>query len=144
MATKTDLLATASITIDAPVATVWNALIDPETIKRYMFGSTVTSDWRQGSPITWKGEWQGKSYEDKGVIRRIEPHRVLEYTHFSPLAGLPDVPENYHTVRIELSSAGSGTRVSLTQDNNPTEEAREHSEKNWRMMLDGLKKVVEG
>jgi hypothetical protein len=33
--------------------------------------------------------------------------------------------------------------VTLTQDNNPTEEARRHSEENWSMMLDGLKKLVE-
>jgi hypothetical protein len=33
--------------------------------------------------------------------------------------------------------------VSLSQDNNATEEARGHSEKNWAMMLDELKKLVE-
>jgi hypothetical protein len=36
------------------------------------------------------------------------------------------------------------TRVSLTQDNNATEEARPHSKKNWAMMLGGLKKFLEG
>lgn len=97
-----------------------------------------------GSEIRWKGEWEGKAYEDKGVILKIEPERTLQYSHFSPLAGLPDTPENYHTVTIELSGEGDQTRVSLSQDNNPTEEAREHSEKNWGMMLDGLKKYVEG
>jgi len=29
------------------------------------------------------------------------------------------------------------------QDNNPTEEARAHSEKNWRIMLSSLKKFLE-
>jgi hypothetical protein len=46
-------------------------------------------------------------------------------------------------VTIQLSAEGKGTRVSLTQDNNLNEEARSHSEKNWGMMLEGLKKVVE-
>jgi uncharacterized protein YndB with AHSA1/START domain len=103
----------------------------------------MSTDWREGSPITWKGEWQGKSYEDKGVVRRFEPDRTLEYTHFSPLAGLPDKPENYHTVKVTLTPEGAGTRVSLSQDNNATEQARDHSQKNWEMMLAGLKKFVE-
>jgi hypothetical protein len=78
------------------------------------------------------------------VIHQFKPNQALQYTHFSPLAGLPDKPENYHTVSIQLSIDGNGARVSLTQDNNPTEEARSHSEKNWKMMLEGLKKFVEG
>lgn len=142
-ANTTNLIARSSITIEAPPAQVWQALVTPAAIKQYMFGTNVTSDWKEGSPITWKGEWQGKAYEDKGVIRQFKPNQALQYTHFSPLAGLPDKPENYHTVSIQLSPDGNRTRVSLTQDNNPTEEARSHSEKNWKMMLDGLKKFVE-
>jgi uncharacterized protein YndB with AHSA1/START domain len=140
----TNLIARSSIAIAAPAEKVWNALVTPATIKQYMFGTTVTSDWKVGGPITWKGEWQGKAYEDKGVIRQFQPGRALQYTHFSPLAGLPDKPENYHTVTIQLSPEGNQTQVSLTQDNNSTEEARSHSEQNWATMLDGLKKVVEG
>ena len=138
-----DHIARATTTIDAPASRVWDALVDPPSIQQYMFGTNVESDWKEGSAIRWKGEWQGKAYEDKGVIRKIEPPRVLQYTHFSPLAGLPDQPENYHTVTIELNERDGRTDVTLSQDNNPTDEAREHSEKNWRMMLDGLKKFVE-
>lgn len=138
-----NLIANASIAIDASRAKVWEALVTPEAIKQYMFGTSVTSDWKEGSPITWSGEWEGTSYEDKGTILRIEPERILQYTHFSPLSGLPDKPENYHTVTIALSGEGNQTHVSLTQDNNPNEEARAHSEKNWEMMLDSLKKFVE-
>ncbi|MCC9076094.1 SRPBCC domain-containing protein [Litorilinea aerophila] len=137
-----NLIARASITINAPVERVWGALVNPEAIKQFMFGTHVVTDWREGSPITWKGEWQGKSYEDKGVILRFEPPRVLQYSHFSPLSGLPDKPENYHTVTIELSNEGNQTHVLLSQDNNATEEAREHSERNWEMMLAALKKFL--
>ena len=139
-----DLIARASTTIDAPLTAVWDALVNPEIIRRYMFGAEVTSSWKTGSPIVWKGEWEGKPYEDKGVILDVDPEHRLEYTHFSPLAGKPDKPENYHTVSIELTRGDGGVEVTITQDNNPTEEAREHSERNWSMMLDGLKKVVEG
>ena len=136
-------VAHVTTTINAPADKVWQALVTPETIKQYMFGTTVVSDWRPGSPISWKGEWQGKTYEDKGVIQRIEPGRVLEYTHFSPLSGLADAPDSYHTVTIELAEESGGTRVTLSQDNNATDEARQHSEKNWRMMLDSLKGLLE-
>jgi uncharacterized protein YndB with AHSA1/START domain len=108
-----------------------------------MFGTNVASDWKEGSPIVWKGEWKGKAYEDKGVILKLQPERMLQYSHFSPLSGQPDKPENYHTVTIELSSDEAKTLVSLSQDNNPTEEARKHSEENWKTMLANLKKFLE-
>jgi activator of Hsp90 ATPase-like protein len=67
------------------------------------------------------------------------------FSNSSPdnLSGLPDKPENYHTVTIDLMRQGDQTLVTLTQDNNPTEEAKQHSEKNWGMMLAGLKKLLE-
>lgn len=139
-----DHVAEASVTVDAARERVWDALVDPEDIEQYMFGTRVESDWEEGSAIIWRGEWEGKRYEDRGEILELEPRRRLRYTHYSPLYGEPDVPESYHTVTVELSEEGSGTLVLLTQDNNPTEEAREHSEKNWEMMLSGLKKHVEG
>jgi uncharacterized protein YndB with AHSA1/START domain len=137
------IVAHVTTAIDAPIDKVWDALVNPATIKQYMFGTDVISDWKEGGPILWKGEWQGKSFEDRGVIVRIEPKRLLQYTHFSPLAGLPDTPDNYHTVTIELSQVPPQTHVSLSQDNNPTDESREHSEKNWRAMLVALKKLLE-
>ena len=140
---ENNFIAHASVDIVATRNKVWDALVNPETIKKYMFGTNVVTDWHQGSPITWKGEWQGKSYEDKGEIRRITPPHSIQYTHFSPLSGLPDKPENYHTVTIELSTEQHHTRISLSQDNNPTEQARQHSEKNWEMMLESLKRLLE-
>ncbi|HYC62406.1 MAG TPA: SRPBCC family protein [Thermoanaerobaculia bacterium] len=138
-----DLVARASTTINAPAADVWDALVKPEKIHQYIFGTNVEWEWREGSPITFKGEWQGKPYEDRGTILRLTPSRLLQYTHFSPMAGQPDVPENDHTITIELTAAGSQTKVALSQDHNATEEERAHSEQNWTMMLDGLKKFVE-
>ena len=78
-------IAKAETTINASADKVWNALTDPELIKKYMFGTTVISDWKEGSKIIWKGEWEGKTYEDKGKILRFEPKKNLQYSHFSPL-----------------------------------------------------------
>ncbi len=137
------LVATASISINASPGKVWQALVNPDDIRQYMFGTTVVSDWHEGSPIIWKGEWQGKPYQDKGTILQLKPQRILQYSHFSPLSGVADVPENYHTVTVELSGEGSQTRVSLAQDNNASEAERLHSQQNWESMLLALKKHLE-
>jgi len=137
------IIAKASIKINAPVAIVWGALTKPKLIKRYMFGTNVFTDWQVGSSIIWRGEWKGKTYEDKGKIIKFEKERLLQYSHFSPLSGIPDISENYHTVTMELEKKGNKTSVSLSQDNNSTDEEREHSEKNWRIMLESMKKLLE-
>ena len=139
-----DHVATAAIEISASRRQVWAALTEPEQIKKYMFGSQVVTDWEQGSPIVWRGEYEGKRYEDRGEILEIEPERRLKVTHFSPLSGREDVPANYHTLAYELEQRGDRTRVSLSQDNNASEEEAEHSKGNWEKMLTGLKEVVEG
>jgi uncharacterized protein YndB with AHSA1/START domain len=113
---KSTLIAQAHITISASIANIWDALVNPEMIKQYLFGTNAVSDWKEGSPIVWKGEWEGKLYEDKGVILKLKPERVLQYSHFSPLSGELDVPEHYHTVTIELSPKGTGTLLMLSQD----------------------------
>ena len=136
-------VATAQIEIEAAPERVWDALTDPEQVKEYMFGAEVDSDFRPGSPITWRGEWEGKSFEDKGEVLAAEPGRLLEVTHFSSMSGKDDRPENYHRVRYELSAIDGRTSVELSQDGNSYAEAAEHSAKNWQAMLDGLKRVAE-
>ena len=137
-------IARATITIDAPTEKVWEALTKPELIKQYLFGTQVTTDWQVGSPITYKGVWEGKAYEDKGVVLQIEPRKSLVSSFWSSLAGLPDVPENYKTVHYELAAEGQGTSLTITQDNNDSQVEADHSEQNWKMVLDGIKKLIEG
>jgi uncharacterized protein YndB with AHSA1/START domain len=139
----TDHVATAHTEIDAPEERVWEALTDPDQIEQYMFGSRVSTDWKPGSPIVWKGEYEGKTYEDKGEVVEVERPRRLELTHFSSLSGLEDRPENYHTLVYELEERNGKTRLSLRQDNNATQEAADHSRANWEAMLTSLKEVVE-
>ena len=139
-----NLVASANLVIEASPAKVWRSLTEPEAIRHYMMGAEVKSQWQVGSEITWSGEMKGKPYQDKGEILAFDRERELAYTHFSPLAGKPDRPENCHRVTIRLEGAGGGTRVTLTQDNNPDARAQAESEKNWKAMLSGLKDYVEG
>jgi uncharacterized protein YndB with AHSA1/START domain len=139
----TGLVAKASTEIAAPAERIWKTLTDPAAIKQYFFGTNVETTWKVGAPITWKGEWEGRAYEDKGVVKTSDAPRTLAYSHFSPLTGKPDKPENYHNIVVSLVPSGRNTRVTLEQDNNGTEEERAHSQKNWETMLGGLKKYVE-
>ena len=82
-------------------------------------------------------------YQDKGVILKIEPEQILQYSHFSPLSGKADKFENYHIITIHLFGSGNTTEVLLSQDNNADDKARRESAKNWRTMLAGLKRYVE-
>lgn len=141
---NSNLVAKVETNINTSVDKVWLAFTDTNIIKQYMFGTEVQSDWKEGSSITWKGEWQGKKYEDKGKILEIKPKQKLRYSHFSPLSGLEDIPSNYHNVTIELNSHGDSTTITLSQDNNASEESKQHSEKNWNMMLASLKHLLEG
>ena len=132
-----------SVAINAPAARVWQALTRPEMVKQYLFGTQMTADWRVGGAITYRGQWQGRSYVDKGEVRIFEPEKRLQTTYFSALSGLEDKPENYSTVTYELAESKGRTTLTVTQDNNPSQESAEHSAKNWATVLDGLKKLLE-
>ena len=134
----------STIAINASASKVWDALTKPELIKQYLFGTEVTTDWKVGSPITYKGEWEGKTYEDKGKVLQVEKEKLLVSTFWSSLSALADIPENYKTVRYELSADDKGTRLTITQDNNISQEEADHSGQNWKMVLEGIKKLVEG
>jgi uncharacterized protein YndB with AHSA1/START domain len=133
-----------TVTIHATRQEVWNGLTNPEKVKEYMHGTEMSTDWKKGSPIVWRGEWKGRSYEDKGTVLAVEPQRLLKYTHWSPMGGSEDRPENYHTVTYELSGDDGKTTLTLTQDNNASqEEADKMAKDNWGPVLNGLKETVE-
>jgi uncharacterized protein YndB with AHSA1/START domain len=140
---KENFIAKASIEIEARVAAVWKALVDPEMIKKYLFGTEATSDWKIGSAITYKGIWQGKPYEDKGKILELVPNQLLKSTYWSDMSGLEDKPENYSTVAYSLSEKDGKTILVVSQDNNASKESAAHSESNWGTVLKGLKEIVE-
>jgi uncharacterized protein YndB with AHSA1/START domain len=138
------LIAKATVTINAPADRVWEALTDPKLIKQYFFGADVLTDWKEGSPILYQGTYQGKAYQDKGNVLKVEPEKLLITTHWSPLSGTPDSPENYHQVRYDIVSEKGGSQVTISQDNNASKEEQEQNANNWKMVLDGMKKLLEG
>ena len=72
-----ELTLNKSITINATVSKVWDALTNPDLIKIYFFGTECISDWKKGSTILYKGTYEGKPYEDKGNILDIEKESLF-------------------------------------------------------------------
>ena len=138
------IVATASIDIEAPATRVWAALTEPDQIAAYMFGSRVETDWEVGHPITWNGEWEGKPYQDKGEVVAVDEPNRLEVTHYSPLTGQQDVPENYHTLVYALDADEEGTKVTITQDNNGDQDEADRNAATWAQMLESLKGHLAG
>ena len=140
---KENLVSKTQVTIHASPTKVWEALTKPEFVKEYMMGADVKSDWKVGSPLIYTGEYKGKRFEEKGVIKKIDPEKLLQSTHFSTTSGKEDKPENYALVTWELHKKDAATIVAVSQDGLETEKGVEGSKANWMVVLEGLKKTVE-
>jgi len=138
-----DLAVNKSITINADKAQVWDALVNPEKIKQYLFGTDTVSEWKVGSPIIFQGEWQGQAYIDKGTILQFEENEIFQYDYWSAFSGTEDLPENYSVITLRLKEEGAATLLSLTHQNYATEENRDHSDGSWEMVLNSIKELVE-
>lgn len=132
------------VNIKAPIERVWKALVSPEIIKEYMYGTTVVSDWKEGGSIRFTGMWEGTPYEDKGTILSFHEPEVFEYSYWSSFSGIEDVPSNYAIVKFELQQVGERTQLVLTQRNSPTPQMLEHSDKGWGEILQQIIRIVEG
>ena len=138
-----EFTATAQTDVAASPERVWTALTEPDQIAAYMQGSQVTTTWQVGSPITWDGEYDGRPYQDKGDVLTYDEPRVLSVTHYSPMMGQADEPQNYHTLVYTLTASSGGTHLELTQDGCDSEEQAAQFSQNWQGMLDALKAHVE-
>ena len=136
--------ASTSIIIEATVNKVWNALTNPEIIKQYLHDTNTKTDWVVGHPITWSGEWNGKPYEDKGEILTFEQNKIIKISHWSPLSGQEDTPENYHIITYELSCDKNKTILTLTQGGNSSQEdVNSMIENGWKPILLQIKELLE-
>lgn len=127
--------------IDAKPEKVWEGLTKPELVKQYFFGTNQQSTYKKGDKITWDGEYNDQKYHDKGVILESEPGKRLVYTYLSSFSGKEDKPENYLWIEYLLTPVDDRTELALTFTSY-NEEGAKHSESNWKMVIDGLKKVL--
>jgi len=111
------LIVKNTIQINAPIGRVWDALVNPEMTKIYMFGCEAVSDWKPGSPLLWKGQYEGKEMVFvKGYVVAIDPPNRLIYTVIDPNSTIEDIPENYLNVTYQLEEGGGKTNLTILQD----------------------------
>jgi uncharacterized protein YndB with AHSA1/START domain len=140
-----------SITINAPASKVWDALTNPEQTKKYMFGCETVSDWKIGSPLLWKGPYEGKEIVHvKGDILDLKPGKLLVYTTIDPNSNIDDTSENYLKVTYDLTEKDGQTILTVTQGDYATvadgERRYQDSYNNgegWNPILVEIKKLVE-
>lgn len=141
-----------SIQINAPASKIWDALINPDKTKLYMFGCEAVSDWNLGSDLYWKCLINGK--ETVVVIGKVvsfEPMKRLIYTVFDPNSKMENIPENYLTVTYLLEEIEGKTylRVSQGDYSKVAEGERRYKEtynngEGWNPILLQIKGLVEG
>jgi uncharacterized protein YndB with AHSA1/START domain len=106
----------SEVKIAAPKEVVWSALTAPEHVKRWQYGSDLETDWSIGSPIRFTTEWDGKVFEQWGEVLLVDAPHELRYSLFVPQPGLEDRPENRFTMIYLLAEDGSGTTVTIIQE----------------------------
>jgi uncharacterized protein YndB with AHSA1/START domain len=106
-----------TITIDAPIDRVWDALVNPEKTMQYMFGCKALSDWKVGDAVIWKMMHEGKEIIPvSGYVLAIDPMHLLSYSVIDPNSGMEIVPENHLRVTYQLAEQNNQTTLIVTQD----------------------------
>lgn len=133
----------ASIQIAADVGDVWDALTNPESIKRYFFGAETITDWKVGSDIVFQGDFNGQPWRDKGRVLEAHQNALLRYSYWSGFCGLADLPENYGMVTYSLKASDQGTVLTVTQRGYANEASQQNSAKGWNAVLNQIKSIAE-
>lgn len=138
------LTVTVSAEIKASPETIWQVLTTPEKIKIWLMGTETVTSWTVGSPIHFQGEWNGQKYRDGGTILEFIPNKILRYSYWSGFSGMPDSPENYSDVKLELHSEKDLVKIVMTQTGFANEDAKKHSETGWAGAIGKVKELAEG
>lgn len=129
---------------EVPPRTIWEGLFDPRQAARVWFGSTLETDLRPGGLLKWTGVWEGKSFEDHGIVLACEDAKSLDCLYFSGWAGRDETPETRMRLTIRLEPAGSGTKVRVEQANFADATSRDHSIQGWNAILDAAAREIPG
>lgn len=143
MAIDKSLKVTTSIDLDTSIDKVWFALTDKEMIKQYFSGTETNTDWKEGSPISFSGTWEGTAYEDKGFILKIEKEKILKHSYWSSFWGTEYDADDLSIITYELSKNGQHSTLTVTQEGFKDMNSRDHSVNNWKGILTNIKNLLE-
>lgn len=144
------LIIKEEILIEGSAKEVWDALINPEKTKHYMFNCKAVSNWKVGSRLLWNADVNGQSTTFvSGIVRGFEPENKLVFTTFDPNSTIKDIPENHIPVTYTLRNKAGKTFLTVMQgDFSKAAQGRKRYESTlagggWASVLADLKRVVE-
>ena len=88
--------------------------------------------------------WEGKPFEDRGMIKQVRQNSLLQYTHWSTASSTAEDAGTHNLLTFRLSQEKTGVRVVFQHENIATKEMKEHSEQMWNQLLASMKKMAEG
>lgn len=135
--------ASCTVVIRASASRVWQALTEPSIVKQYFYGTQMDTSWTVGEPVFFRGEWEGRPYEDRGSVLAFEPMRTLAFNYWSAFSGHEDTPEKRTVVRYSLATHGDETSVTIEQRNFDSQARADHSAKSWEAVMSAMKTLLE-
>lgn len=139
-----NLISARSIDIAASPDQVWKILTDPAWISQYLFGAQTVTDWKPGSTILFKINFENQEFIDKGVVIESNEFETLKYRYWSGFCGLEDKPENYSMVSYAIEKIDNKTsRLTWSQTGFVDEHSRSSSENSLVNILDQIKSLAE-
>ena len=133
----------STITLNASVQRVWDALTRPELVKLWQYGSELTTTWEVGSSIKFSVAWDGKLFEQWGEILEVRPDELIKYSLFAPRPGLEDIPENYFIMNYILTGENGKVKLEILQEDNRPNAVQEEPQGEENPVLKMLKEIVE-
>ncbi|OOG77671.1 SRPBCC domain-containing protein [Algoriphagus sp. A40] len=139
-----NLISSKSIAINAGPERVWEILTDPAWISQYLFGAQTVTDWKPGSTILFRINFDNQEFIDKGIVVECKEPEFLKYRYWSGFCGLEDKPENYSLVSYHIEKIDSKTsKLTWTQTGFVDEQSRSSSENSLVNILAQIKAFSE-
>ena|SRR5450432_3175632 len=133
----------STLVIKAPIQKVWDALTMPELVKKWQYGSDLITDWKLGSEIRFRTEWEGKVFEQWGKVLELLPYHTIKYSLFAPRPGLEDKAENYFVMIYRLNEKESHTILEIIQEDQRPGAKQEEPQGEENPILNALKSLIE-
>ncbi len=139
----TELSLSVSRVINAPAKAVFDAWLDPETLRRFMIPGdsmivpSATTDPTVGGRFEIVMRNGDQDLPHSGTYTEISPHNKIAFTWETPFS------ETASNVAITFTPNGDGTTVDLSHVKFESEESRDNHKAGWGKILGALATALE-
>ncbi len=124
---------------------VWEALTSGEFTKQYFFGHRITSEWKEGSKVTFLRD--NGDVDIEGKVLKSEPYQRLTYTWSSPED--PTERDETTVVTFDLKQMEDTVKLTVIHENLVDSDFVEDMDtfqgvnNGWPAILSNLKTLLE-